>query len=353
MVLTFHWGFVGLSAMVLTAGDTIKLLLKALRLEMFGPLLAAGLFAGGRAILRGRFRLATASYTPVLTAGIAVTVGIALMEGRFQSVSFYRSTSFVLPIVLLFGVLLLESGRPAGGVPVVRWADHPRLPTMLVTACLLTAFISYHPRRAPADAVIDAARFAIGWYSIDRAYTTQEGWPARRPWGGIHPAARAAYAIAGPHRRVLSMHSESYCMLPDCLVETWPAFALPDWDRLMFGPPEEGRSVLCAAGIDYFLFSTGLFLYDPLPLSPLFTPDNIGSYLGLRWTDGEASLLSWIGPDTRPLDAEWISRYRRAVETSAVVQSFPIATFHDAYTKLRATPHPWQPFPLSSFGRTP
>jgi hypothetical protein len=227
-----------------------------------------------------------------------------------------------------------------------RWATHPRFPAALVVACMVTAFISYHPRRAPADAVIDAARFASGWYSIDRAYTTQQGWPARRPWGAIHPAARAAYGIVGPARRMWSMHSDTYCMLPRCVVETWPAFALPDWDRLMFGTPEEGRDVLRAAGVDYVLFSTALYLYDPLPLSPLFSPDNIGRHLGLRWTDGEASLLTWIGPDTTPLDDAWIARYRRAVESSAVVRSFPYGTLRDLYATLRATPHPWRPFPL-------
>jgi hypothetical protein len=346
MVLIFHWGFAGLGALVVTAADTIRLLLKTLRLEMFGPLLAAGLLTGGFALARRRARLPRDTLVPVLTTALLVTVAIALSEGRQQAVSFYRSTSFVLPLVLLIGVLLIERGRRAAGTSAARWAGDARLPAVAVIACLVTAFISYHPRRSPADVILDAAGLTVGRYSIDRAYTTQEGWPGRRTWGAIHPAARAAYAIAGPQRRIMSMHSETYCMLPGCLVVTWPAFALPDWDRLMFGTPEEGREVLRAAGVDYFLFSPALYLYDPLPLSPLFSPDHIGRYLALRWTDGEASLLTWLGPDTTPLDAEWIARYRRAVEGSDVVQSFPYGTVRDVYAALRASPHPWRPFPL-------
>lgn len=346
MVLIFHWGFAGLAAQVVSIADTIKLLLKTLRLEMFGPLLAAGLLTGGVALGRRRARLPRDPLVPILVVALGVTIAIALGEGRLQAVSFYRSTSFVLPIVLLLGVLLIEAGRHAAGTPMARWAGDPRLPAVAILACLVTAFISYHPRRAPADAILDASRFAVGWYSIDNAYTHQEGWPGRRAWGAIHPAARAAYAIAGPERRIMSMHTDTYCMLPGCVVVTWPAFALPDWDRLMFGTPEEGREALRAAGVDYFLFSTGLYLYDPLPLSALFTPDHIARYLGLRWTDGETSLLTWVGPDTKPLDAEWLARYRHAVEDSAVVHSFPYGTLRDLYASLRASPHPWRPFPL-------
>ena len=144
------------------------------------------------------------------------------------------------------------------------------------------------------------------------------------------------------------MHVHSYCMLPDCRIETHPtAFIMtPDWDRLMFGTPEEGRQALQTSRIDYFLFSTELLLYDPLPLSPLFAPDNIGRYLGVRWTDGTTTLLTWLGPGTTPLDAAWLAAYRRTVESSPSIQSFPYADMRSIFARLRATPHPWRSFPL-------
>jgi hypothetical protein len=154
--------------------------------------------------------------------------------------------------------------------------------------------------------------------------------------------------------RIWSMHNTAYCMLPDCRVETWPAFTTTrDWDRLMFGTPEEGRAALRAAGLDFFLFSTDLLLNnDPLPRSPLLAPDNIASYLGMRWTDGTTTLLTWLGPGVTPLDPEWVARYRRAVAESGSVQSFPLDQFRTIYANLRATPHPWRSFVLP-WSRTP
>jgi hypothetical protein len=137
-------------------------------------------------------------------------------------------------------------------------------------------------------------------------------------------------------------------MLPDCRMETWPAFVTtPDWDRLMFGSPEEGRAALQAAGLNYVLFSTELFLSnDPLPLSPLFAPDSIARYLGIRWTDGTTTLLTWLGPGVTPLDEAWVARYRHAVVESPAVQSFPLEHFRTIYARLRTMPHPWQSFAL-------
>jgi hypothetical protein len=141
------------------------------------------------------------------------------------------------------------------------------------------------------------------------------------------------------------MHA--YCMLPDCDVESHNAFIMtPDWDRLMFGTPAEGRDALRRAGVDNFLISTELVVSDPLPASPLFSPDNIGKYLGLLWTDGNASLLTWLGSGAVPLDAEWLARYRQTVEAAPQVRSFPGAELMQAYARLRAMPHPWRPFPL-------
>ena len=63
----------------------------------------------------------------------------------------------------------------------------------------------------------------------------------------------------------------------------------------MFGSAEEARELLQRAGINYFLFSSELIITDPLPLSSLFSPDNIALNLALRWTDGTTSLLTWPG----------------------------------------------------------
>jgi hypothetical protein len=347
LLLTTSWGRAGLATEGATLIGAIKLLAKTVRLEMFGPMLAWGAVTAGAVIRRRHLSFLAPAQALVLTVALAATIGFALTTGIAQPISFYRYTSFVLPIVLLCGVLLVRMGYEADG-RIGRWARNPRMPAAIVLACFVTTFISYHPRRAPADAVIDASRFAVGWYSIDKAYTTQEGWPARAPYGAIYPGARGAYEAVGSHVRIWSMHATAYCMLPDCDVEVWSGFTTTrDWDRLMFGTPEEGRAALQAERLDHFLFSTELWLNnDPLPRSPLFAPDNIAKYLGMRWTDGTTTLLTWLGPGITPLDAQWVARYRRAVEESAFVQTFPLDEFKAIYARLRATPHPWRSFVL-------
>jgi hypothetical protein len=175
----------------------------------------------------------------------------------------------------------------------------------------------------------------------------QAGWPGRLSWGAIYRGARAAYAVVGPRTPIWSMHVHTYCLLPDCLMESHLSFLItPEWDRLMFGTAEEGQRLLKAAGLNYFLFSREIGVTDILPLSPLFAPENIGRYLGIRWTDGKTALLTWIGPDTPPFNDTWLADYRKAVESSPTAKSFPLDAMREIYARLRVTPHPWHPFDL-------
>src|SRR5258705_11600893 len=104
-------------------------------------------------------------------------------------------------------------------------------------------------------------------------------------------------------------------MLPGCRLQTFHSFIMTSrWDQLMFGTAEEGRRILQSEGLNYFLFTSEVEILDPLPLSPLFHPDNIARHLGVRWTDGTSTLLTWLGPDTKPLDAAWLATYRAAVQ---------------------------------------
>ena len=205
----------------------------------------------------------------------------------------------------------------------------------------------------------NAARFADGRFSIDKAYTTQTGWPGRLPWGGIYPGARGAYGVVGPGVPIWSMHVHSYCMLPDCKMESWFSFLMTrDWDRLMFGSPEEGKAVLQKAGLNYFLFSRelapNLKISGGLPMSALFSPENIGKYLGIRWTDGKTVLLTWRGPDTRPFDGAWLRAYRDAVQHQHLVPGQGwYSVMKRIFARLRATPHPWHSFDLPWEGNKP
>src|SRR5262249_40562761 len=66
----------------------------------------------------------------------------------------------------------------------------------------------------------------------------------------------------------------------------------------------------------------------------------------VRWTDGTTSLLTWLGPDTKPLDADWLAAYRRSVEKSGAVSGYPTEAMKAIFARLNETPHPWRSFQL-------
>ncbi len=356
LVITLHWATDRMVAdNRFLAGEpysiqSIKFLLSLLRTDILYPLFAGGFVATVAALVGRRWHIAAKHQAIVLLASLVAFGFLALSAGQEQPISFYRYSSFVIPITIAAGILLCNFPivlTPAPSLGVVR----DRLfPLVILSGCVAAAFASY-PRGAFSTIMTNAWRFATGKYSIDIAYMTQNGWPGRVPWGAIYPGARGAYAVVGPQTPIWSMHVHNYCMLPDCRMMSYSSFIMtPDWDRLMYGTPESGRAVLQAAGLNYFLFSRELTehvkLVDILPLSPLFSPDNIGRYLGIRWTDGKTALLTWLGPQTQPFDQSWLADYRRAVENSPTAKSFPIDAMREIYEQLRATPHPWRAFDL-------
>ncbi len=114
----------------------------------------------------------------------------------------------------------------------------------------------------------------------------------------------------------------------------------------MFGAPEQARAALQASNHNYFLFARDLPIVDPFPLSPLFSPDNIARFLGIRWTDGNTALLTWLSPGMQPLDADWIAAYRRSLSQSDTISLYPYQELKSVFARLNTTPHPWKPFAL-------
>jgi hypothetical protein len=347
-MLMIHHGTTGLAAnaVPLTLA-TLKILARCLRLDLLYPLAAGGAVVAMVAMARRQADLPAKA--AALNLLIATTAFILLVAfGRVQPISFYRYSSLTLALTISAGILLWR---------VPTWPARASLrdgygPAAILLACFIAAALAQSLRSGGFAAVHrNAWRFATGDYSIDTAYTTQDGWPGRLPWGGIYSGARGAYAVVGPNTPIHSMHVHSYCMLPGCRMEHHISIAMTqDWDRMMFGSPEDAREVLRASGRNYFLFSRELArdlgMEDVLPMSNLFAPDNIAHYLGIRWTDGNTVLLTWLGPDTTPLDEAWLRDYRAAVAASGTVQRFPLAAMKSIYEQLRATPHPWRSFKL-------
>ena len=352
-ILMLQWGRMGLvKESVPLSFKFVRFLIQSARLDLLAPLFVGGLIVALAAIrarthIGARGMLTGSSHAATLSAASLTFIALAFVTGRAQPVSFFRYASFMVPITIVASIALLM--LPIAGAP--SWLRHTlrdrRTPPVALAVTLLAIFAAASQRARLFDTVLPRAwHFGIGTYSIDTAYTLQTGWPDK-PWGAIYPGARGAFEIAGPRIPIWSMHVTSYCMLPDCRIEGANSFKIgAGWDRLMFGTPEQGREVLQSVGIDHFLFSRELPVHDYLPLSPLLRPDNIARYLGVRWTDGVTSLLTWVGPDTVALDPAWLAEYRRAVEQSPTVQGLPYADMQTIFARLNATPHPWRPFKL-------
>ena len=316
---------------------TVIFLIESYRLDLVAPLIIGGMIVAVPSLFRRSWNRNVEIPTLLMIAAGLTFAAILLVFGRAEQVSFYRYASFSTALAIISGVLAWNF---AGGENrVTRIARYPVVAILILLLCAAT---SAYPRYT-FKAMDRGLHFATGLYSIDAAYQTQYGPSPRTEWSAIYSGARGAYGVVGPGTPIWSLHIHTYCMLPGCLVESFPSFLMTHhWDRVMFGTPDEARKTLHAARLDYFLFTREADIRDPLPLSPLFSPDNIGQFLGIRWTDGTTSLLTWLGPGVTPLDPAWIADYRHAVERSGTVQSFPYAAMKQIFAGLDATPHPWR-----------
>jgi hypothetical protein len=248
-----------------------------------------------------------------------------------------------VPVMIVAGVALWSVPlRHEAAASLRAAAGHPATPIAVLALCAVLLAGKTPINRDIVPLTTNALKHAAGMLSIDGAYTHQSSGHPIGPWGGIYPGARGAYGIVGPRVPVWSMHTETYCMLPDCKMRSYPHFLMGrSWDRVMWGTAEEGETALRAAGLNYFLFSRELLVRDPLFFSPLFSPDAIARHFGVRWTDGTTTLLTWSGPETTPLDETWLVEYRQATAASPW-RLFGNARMKAIFERLHATPHPWR-----------
>jgi hypothetical protein len=339
LVINYHLESFAMSANSLPLSQTAKFLIDSSRVAYFSPLIVGGIVVTAPAIFRRHWNRKLVTETAVISAALIVFVGLAIVFGRAQQISFYRYATFATALTLSAAMLLWAPSLNSVGNLQSRIASDRRTTAIVLLICLAGDIYPTQTLRALERAL----GFASGRYSIDNAYTIQYGWVRN----GIYSGSRGAYEAVGPGTPIWSLHVHTYCMLPDCKLETYPSFIMTrQWDRVMFGQPEEAKRALQAADLNYFLFTREYSITDPLPLSPLFTPDNIGHYLGVRWTDGTSVLLTWLGPGVQPLTPAWLAAYREAVINSGTVASFPYDLMKQIFARLHKTPHPWSAFQL-------
>lgn len=318
---------------------TMELLGNAFFLYVTGPLLLFGLLPILCALaLRRRSRLLPPwdgkSTLAALSLFLATVLVAALTAGPAQKISFARFSDFSLFALVAIAAGLwqfltqrvanLASGwrrRVAAGAPFA----------ILGLTALAFLFAYAGPLRVT---IANGLRYFSGQMSIYSAFKHQEAQAGSLPWGAIHPGAESAWLFLGPAVRIESLHIHTYCMLPDCWMQSWASFPLgEDFQQVFYGTPDEARAALQAEKVDHFLYVKSLRMESELPLTALFSPDNIGDYLGVEWTDGDAYLLTWLGPPSvRRLPPDWIDEYRTHDNT---VQSPQANARHDQYLRYR------------------
>jgi len=284
---------------------------------LLGPVIAAIILKVSDKFENGKMTLSPDASAASLTAAVAgrfaallgLFVVIALTIGRLQSISFYRISSFFVPVGVMFGiaatvwVLTRQYGRRRDS-----WA-WLTLPVALLIVVIVEWQLTEHwSRRVPAETA-KVARFMTGHWSLGQAYQHVEGPFA---FGAINPGAFAAAQLLPPDTPIWSTNVDSYCMVPGCLIESSISFKMSGrLDEILGDDPDLAKRRLQEAGLNYFLFSKDSRIIDPTPYGKLFAPDTIGRYLGVKWSDGSTYLLTWIGSETRPLGSDFLEAYFR------------------------------------------
>jgi hypothetical protein len=244
-----------------------------------------------------------------LAAFLLFFIVIALLAGRAQSISFERLSTFFVPLLLMFATACsawLLNGKLRSRADPWTWTV---LPAVLLIAVLGAWQGKDHwSRRLPAETA-NALRFFFGRFSLADAYRHATSGYA---FGAINPEALKAARQVPYGTPIWSTNVDSYCMVPGCLIEDVISFKMSGrLDEILGGDPELAKQRLQEAGLNYFLFMKDYRVLDLLPYSRLFAPDTIGRYLGVKWSDGSAFLLTWIGPDTTPIGADFLDPYTR------------------------------------------
>jgi hypothetical protein len=287
------------------------------------PALALG-FVAARRIASGRHRTATRlAITGESAVAGAATLGrigslvlvfaiISVPAGYGEALSFLGVSSFFFPLLAMMATAACAWAAMRSPIQWERQLLNSLLPVLLLVATMFSWHGDWRHRVARGSE--NALRFLVGGYSLAEAYSRQDLGP---PYGGINPRTLAASRQVAPGTPIWSTSIEySYCVAPGCWIESVYSFKMSGrLDEIVTAAPERSKQLLQEAGLNYFLVARDSRLIDLLPYSKLFAPDVIGRYLAIKWTDGTAFLLTWIGsPGTTPITPEFIDSYKKLLD---------------------------------------
>ena len=263
-----------------------------------------------------RYRTAPVRASAMRLLALVITLAVvSIAVGRVQYVTYERFSTFFFPLLALIGaagsgwILVVSAPADAQGLGLYEVISRWLVPATLLFAVLTSWQMSDNWFNRSMHASINGLRFFSGQYSLADAYSRQDDGSS---FGGINPEAFAAWQHAAPPAPIWATNVASFCMVPDCKVESVVSFELsPFFDEIFTASPEAEKKLLQNAGINYFLFLKDFRMVDILPYSKLFAPETIGRFLGIKWTDGSAYLLTWVGPETKPLSDGFYELYAK------------------------------------------
>lgn len=275
----------------------------------------------------------------ILVAFLAIVSFLSVVTARDQPVSFYRLTTFCYaPLLILTSLLYVVSFKQSWILSLLilssltvqfNWdtVNNFLKPSLIET--IKYAKGEYH-QNALSSILKNGKRFFIGKYSLAEAYRNQQGWAGRLPWGGIYPGLEEVVKLIPKNARIWTMHIHTYCMLPDCNMQSFFSFRLTKKPLDFFlAEPEKLKILMKEEGLNYIFVSKSLEIFDPLPSSSIFKPENIGKYFGILWTNGNDYLLTWKEDAKQSLTPEWLSDYKTIVENSAAYKNINVKALLD------------------------
>jgi len=312
---------------------TLQEIVDFMRLRFLWPLLSGplicvfvlritGAFAGWRLTAPRDAKSAALTGQTVLrlAALVMLLVAVAVVAGRAQSFSFARLSSFFVPVLVMLTIacsvwgLSWSLGRRDDAI--LRLA----VPALLLVGTLVAWQSHAHWTSPLRRETANAMRFLAGSFSLAEAYSHAN---SPYPFGAINPGAFAAAQQLPYGTPIWSTNVDAYCMAPGCLIESVISFKMSGrLDEILGGDPDLAKQRLQEAGLNYFLFMKDYRMVDLLPFSRLFAPETIGSYLGVKWSDGSTFLLTWIGSDTTPLGSDFLQAYTRRRSEPDVLRWF-------------------------------
>jgi hypothetical protein len=170
--------------------------------------------------------------------------------------------------------------------------------------------------------------FATGELSLANAnFLSNALWPPLLAMARVAPGKPMWNSAIGP-----------FCAAPECNFETFFSFSMgPHWHTIVLGTPAEAEATLKEVGLNYFAINTNERFFDILPYSPLFSPNNIGRYLGVIWSRDGVYLLTWRSSKTRPLPKAFFAGYAHSMDLASTS-----ADFKAMYDVLAASYRQWE-----------